>query len=94
MQAAVYPTPTDSRKLRTQDLQKHPGWSPVEMTLKGGGDRQAFFKPNQIITYLPTVWRSGKLHVVTSSTLGITSVRVELLIPHSGDSDLESKSDM
>lgn len=89
-----WPNPCRLQEVEKQDLHKHPGWSPVEMTLQGGGDRQAFFKPSQIITYLPTVWRSGKLHAVTSSPLGITSVRVELLIPHSGDRDLESKSDM
>jgi len=42
------------------------------------------FKPSQISTYFPAVWRSGKLHTVTGSTLEITSVRMGLLIPHCG----------
>ena len=39
------------------------------------------FKPRQMSTYSPAVWRSGKLCTVTAGTLEITSVRIELLIP-------------
>lgn len=52
------------------------------------------FKSSQISTYFPTARSSGKLHAVTSSTLEITSVRMELLIPYSVDKGLASKPDM
>lgn len=42
------------------------------------------FKPRQMSTYSPAVWRSRKLHTVTAGTLKIKSVRIELLIPNSG----------
>lgn len=38
---------------------------------------------SQIGKYFSAAWSSGKLHAVTSSTLEITSVRMELLIPYS-----------
>lgn len=41
------------------------------------------FKPRQMSTYSPAVWRSGKLRTVTAGTLEIKSVRIELLVPHS-----------
>lgn len=53
-----------------------------------------FPKPSRSLISLPSIWKSGKVHTVTPGTLGITSVELELLIPHSVDKALASEPDM